>query len=542
MAFDTLMGDEAIALGAVHAGLGGAFAYPGTPSTEIMEYLQDLAVRRAEGKASGNKYVAQWCANEKTAYESALGASFAGCRAMVSMKHVGLNVAMDPFVNSSLVKINGGLVVVVADDPGMHSSQDEQDSRWLADFARIPCFEPADQQEAYDMTIEAFDLSEKLEVPVMLRITTRLAHSRSVVQLKPESRQNAIRKPAPGMEWILMPAISRRRWKELLGKQSQFRAISEDAGHNPLALAGKSLGVITTGLALQYYKENEEDILAARGAAGKPSHLHIGFYPMPEDKIRKIYENCDEVLVIEEGYPLVERMLRGIMAPGKKIMGKESGEIPYDGELSSDIIRIAVGLPIAAGFAVKELSLPGRPPQFCMGCPHADSYNSLIEALKGYPIHATMGDIGCYALGALPPYNAIETTVAMGASIGMARGAAELGLTPSVAVIGDSTFYHSGLSNLIDAVSHNTNITVLILDNDTTGMTGAQPTILPSSKLESTLKGIGIHPDHIKTIRAHKNEHDKNVAVIKAELAYEGPSVVVLVRECIEAIKKARKA
>ncbi len=539
MAFDTLMGDEAIALGAVHAGLGGAFAYPGTPSTEIMEYLQDLAAKRADGKASGNKYVAQWCANEKTAYESALGASFAGCRAMVSMKHVGLNVAMDPFVNSSLVKINGGLVVVIADDPGMHSSQDEQDSRWLADFARIPCFEPADQQEAYDMTIEAFDLSEKLEIPVMLRITTRLAHSRSVVQLKAECKQNAIKKPAPGMEWCLMPAISRRRWKELLGKQTQFRAISEDAAHNPLVLAGKKLGIITTGLALQYYKEIEEDYA---GASGKPNHLHIGFYPIPEDKIRKIYENSDAVLVVEEGYPLVERLLRGIMAPGKKIMGKESGEIPYDGELSTDIVRKALGLQVGAGLAVKDLGLPGRPPQFCMGCPHADSFNALTDALKDYPIYATMGDIGCYALGALAPYSAIETIVAMGASIGMARGAAELGLTPSVAVIGDSTFYHSGLTNLIDAVSHNTNMTVLILDNDTTGMTGAQPTILPSSKLESTLKGIGIHPDHIKTIRAHKNEHEKNVAVIKAELAYEGPSVVVLVRECIEAIKKARKA
>ncbi|HSH13803.1 MAG TPA: thiamine pyrophosphate-dependent enzyme, partial [Desulfurivibrionaceae bacterium] len=199
------------------------------------------------------------------------------------------------------------------------------------------------------------------------------------------------------------------------------------------------------------------------------------------------------------------------------------------------------GLPANQGLAVRGLVPPTRPPQLCMGCPHADSFSALNEAVADYPLHAVTSDIGCYTLGALPPYNAIETTVDMGASIGMARGAAEVGLKPVVAVIGDSTFYHSGLTNLIDAVSHNTNMTVLILDNETTGMTGAQPTILASSRLEPVLKGIGLDPDHIKVIRAHRNEHEKNVAVIKAELAWEGPSVVVLVRECIEALKKARK-
>jgi len=540
MAFETLMGDEAIALAAVHAGLGGAFAYPGTPSTEIMEYLQELAGRVDSGKMAGEKFIAQWCANEKTSYECALGASFAGKRTMVSMKHVGLNVAADPFVNSGLVKVNGGLVLIVADDPGMHSSQDEQDSRWLADFARVPCFEPANQQEAYDMTREAFDLSEQLEVPVMIRITTRLAHSRSVVELQAARAGNPIKKPEPGMDWILMPAVARRRWKVVIERQKKLEALSETSSWNKLTKAGKKLGVITCGLALQYYLENLDDFVAAKGSA--PTHLHVGFYPMPSDKIRSLYADCDEVLVIEEGYPLVERLLRGIIGLDKKITGKETGEIPYDGELSPDIVRKALGLPANEGLAVKQLTPPGRPPQLCMGCPHADSYNALKEALKDYPLHAVTSDIGCYTLGALPPYNAIETTVDMGASIGMARGAAEVGLKPVVAVIGDSTFYHSGLSNLIDAVSHNTDITVLILDNDTTGMTGAQPTILPSSRLEPVLKGIGIAPEHVRTIRAHKNEHEKNVSVIKEELAYKGPSVVILVRECIEAIKKARKA
>jgi indolepyruvate ferredoxin oxidoreductase alpha subunit len=520
--------------------LGGAFAYPGTPSTEIMEYLQELAGRVDTGKMAGEKFIAQWCANEKTSYECALGASFAGKRTMVSMKHVGLNVAADPFVNSGLVKVNGGLVLIVADDPGMHSSQDEQDSRWLADFARVPCFEPANQQEAYDMTREAFDLSEQLEVPVMIRITTRLAHSRSVVELQAARAGNPIKKPEPGMDWILMPAVARRRWKVVIERQKKLEALSETSSWNKLTKAGKKLGVITCGLALQYYLENLDDFVAAKGSA--PTHLHVGFYPMPSDKIRALYADCDEVLVIEEGYPLVERLLRGIIGLDKKISGKETGEIPYDGELSPDIVRKALGLPANEGLAVKQLTPPGRPPQLCMGCPHADSYNALKEALKDYPLHAVTSDIGCYTLGALPPYNAIETTVDMGASIGMARGAAEVGLKPVVAVIGDSTFYHSGLSNLIDAVSHNTDITVLILDNDTTGMTGAQPTILPSSRLEPVLKGIGIAAEHVRTIRAHKNEHEKNVSVIKEELAYKGPSVVILVRECIEAIKKARKA
>lgn len=541
MATETLMGDEAIALGAVHAGLGGAFAYPGTPSTEIMETLQEMAKRQAAGKLDGVKdaFVAQWCANEKTAYESAIGSSFAGKRSMVSMKHVGLNVAADPFINSALIRINGGLVVVVADDPGMHSSQDEQDSRWLADFARVPCFEPADQQEAYDMTREAFELSEKIEAPVMIRITTRLAHSRSLVETAAPKAQGSVHKPKERKDWILMPANARRRWHEVLGKQAELQDMSSASGWNPLSLKGKKLGVITTGLARQYWLENAEDYAATHGEV---AHLHVGFYPMPQASIKKLYEACDRVLVIEEGYPYIERQLRGIVAPGKAIMGKETGEIPYEGELSPDIVRKALGLPERKGLSVKELSPPGRPPQLCTGCPHADSYGALKEALKDFPMHAVLSDIGCYTLGALPPYNAIEATVDMGASIGMARGAAEVGLRPTVAVIGDSTFYHSGLSNLIDAVSHNTNMTVMILDNDTTGMTGAQPTILASSRLEPVLKGIGVHPDHIKVIRAHRNEHEKNVAVIKAELAHEGPSVVVLVRECLEALKKARKA
>ncbi|HPE35912.1 MAG TPA: thiamine pyrophosphate-dependent enzyme, partial [Spirochaetales bacterium] len=423
---------------------------------------------------------------------------------------------------------------------GMHSSQDEQDSRWLADFARVPCLEPADQQEAYDMTLEAFELSERFELPVMIRITTRLAHSRSVVETRAAKAQGRIHKPDPGMDWVLMPAVARRRWHELLGKMAEIKKLSNASPRNPLKEGGKKLGVITAGLARQYYLENLDDLSAARGQA--PEHLHVGFYPIPEDRIRELYAACDQILVIEDGYPLIERLLRGIVAPGKRIMGKESGEIPYEGELNPDTVRAALGLSERKGLSVKELVPPGRPPQLCQGCPHADSYGALKEALKDYPLHAVTSDIGCYTLGALPPYNAIETTVDMGASIGMARGAATVGLEPVVAVIGDSTFYHSGLTNLIDAVSHQTNMTVVILDNSTTGMTGAQPTILPSSRLEGVLRGAGVDPAHIRVLRAHRNEHAGNVAVFKDELAYQGPSVIVMVRECLEALKKARKA
>lgn len=541
MSFETLMGDEAIALGALHAGLSSAYAYPGTPSTEIMESFLDWKERgRSAGtpEATMRDLVARWCANEKTAYESAMGASFAGRRAMVSMKHVGLNVAADPFVNSALVGINGGLVVVVADDPGMHSSQDEQDSRALAEFARMPCFEPADQQEAYDMTREAFDFSEGQGIPVLLRITTRLAHSRSVVEIGEARAPNPMHKPADTKSWILMPANARKRWRGLLERQAAFLAYAEERA--PLREGGRRLGVITAGLGLQYWLENAEDEAAAGGDA--PSHLHIGRYPLPVGKIRKLAQRVERLLVIEEGYPLIEDAIRGVFGAPLPVAGKRTGEIPLDGELSPDIVRRALGLPSREGFAVRELVPPGRPPQLCQGCPHADSYAALKEALAAHPVSSVTSDIGCYTLGALPPYSAIETCVDMGASVGMARGAADAGLGPAVAVIGDSTFWHSGLPNLIDAVSHGTAMTLLILDNATTGMTGAQPTIMEGGRFRPILEAIGVEPGHIRGLRAHRNEHAKNVEAIAEELRHPGLSVVILVRECIEALKKARKA
>jgi len=538
---ETLMGDEAIALGALHAGVSSAYAYPGTPSTEIMESLQSWKVA---GKAPGcpdatmGALLAEWCSNEKTAYESALGASFAGRRAVVSMKHVGLNVAADPFVNSALIRINGGLVVVVADDPGMHSSQDEQDTRVLADFARLPCFEPADQQEAYDMARAAFDFSERHEVPVVLRITTRLAHSRSIVDLAPARAPNPLRKAEADKSWILMPAIARRRWRALLDKQEAFHAHAEDAAR--LELGGSELGIVACGIARQYLLENLADLEASFGS--KPSILTVSTYPMPAGRIRELASKVRRILVLEEGYPYVEDAMRGVFGAPVPVEGRRSGALPLDGELSPDLVRKALGLPDRITLPKGSLPLPERPPQFCQGCPHGDSYTALKEALAPYPSYAVNSDIGCYTLGALPPWSAIESCVDMGASVGMARGAAGAGIFPAVAVIGDSTFYHSGIPNLVDAVSHGTNLTLVILDNDTTGMTGAQPTIAPASRLEPLLRGIGVDPAHIRQLRAHRTEHAANVKVISEELGHEGPSVVIMVRECIEWAKKSRKA
>lgn len=534
-------GDEAVARGAIDAGVSGAFAYPGTPSTEIMEYLQDNLGEYKAALAEGDRahVVAQWCSNEKTAYESALGVSFAGRRSMVSMKHVGLNVAADPFINSALVGIKGGLVVVVADDPGMHSSQDEQDSRVLADFARIPCFEPSDQQEAYDMARAAFDYSEERGVPVMLRITTRLAHARASVATNAQRAPNALEKCGDPAAWILMPAMARKRWAALLGKSAQFRADAEEAAS--LDLRDASLGVITCGLGLRYYLENEGDWAAAHAGA-KPSHLHIGRYPMGNEKIRLLAAHVERVLVIEEGYPYIERAMSGVFPAPLPVLGRLSGALPEAGELSADSVRAALGLAPKASASKAGIAIPQRPPQFCQGCPHADSITALKEALSDEAEFYVASDIGCYTLSALPPYSAVESCVDMGASVGMARGASCVGQKRAVGVIGDSTFYHSGMTNLLDAVAHRTRLTVLILDNSTTGMTGAQPTISPGSRMADLVAGLGVEREHIRVLEAHRKNHEANVAAIREELGYDGVSVVILRRECLEHLKKMRQA
>lgn len=525
-----LLGDEALALGAIDAGISSAYGYPGTPSSEIMEYVLKYS-------ADKDELFASWSSNEKTAYEEALGASFVGKRVLVTMKHVGLNVAADPFMNSALLDIKGGLVLAVADDPGMHSSQGEQDSRYFSAFARIMCFEPRNQQECYEMTREAFDISEKFHIPVMIRLVTRLAHSRAVVVPAEKRIPNKLEKTDNTKGWMLLPAMARRNWSSLLQRQADFEEYTGKSEYNPLTINPdfRDFGVITSGLGRNYYDEAKKEL------SSMPSHLHVSAYPVPKDKVRKLAESVDKIVILEEGCTFIEDFLRGYLPQPVKIAGKQDGEVPITGELNPDNIRKALGLKENAGLST-DLELPGRPPQLCQGCPHADTYAALNEARASFDNSIVTSDIGCYSLGALPPYNAIETIICMGASVGTAKGAAEAGFEPVVAVIGDSTFLHSGISPLVDAVSCRTPMTLVILDNGTVAMTGGQQTILPSSRLQPLLEGIGVESEHIKTINPLKKHHAENVEIFKKEMNYKGLSVIIALRECLETARKHKKS
>ncbi|MHC1776194.1 MAG: thiamine pyrophosphate-dependent enzyme [Lentimicrobium sp.] len=520
-----LLGDEAIAQGGIDAGMSGIYAYPGTPSTEITEYVMHSK------EAKSLNIVAAWGANEKTAMETALGMSYAGKRAMVCMKHVGLNVAADAFVNSAITGANGGLIVVAADDPSMHSSQNEQDSRFFGKFALMPILEPGNQQEAYDMVHYGFELSEKFRIPVLMRITTRLAHSRSGVKRREIRKQNDLKLPENLKQFILLPANARRQYKHLLSNQSAFIDSSEKSPFNYLIdNPDKKLGIIACGLAYNYLIENFED--------HKVPHpvLRIGQYPVPEQMINNLYESCETILVLEDGAPLIEELLRGLLNKGKTIKGRLDGTVPRDGELNPNIVAVAMGMTDTRGRDIPSL-VTSRPPSLCKGCPHIYSYNALNEALSEFFKGRVFSDIGCYTLGALEPFDAINSCVDMGASITMAKGAADAGLLPSVAVIGDSTFTHSGMTGLLDAVNANSSITVMILDNGTTGMTGGQDSAAVG-KIENICEAVGVHKDHIRILNPLQKYHEENLAIMKEEIAYQGVSVIIPRRECIQTLTR----
>ncbi|MFP4617361.1 MAG: thiamine pyrophosphate-dependent enzyme [Spirochaetaceae bacterium] len=517
-----LLGDEAVAQAGIDAGISGFYAYPGTPSTEIMEYVQ-------QSKAARERDIHRtWSANEKTAMESAIGMSYAGKRTMAMMKHVGLNVAADPFVNSGITGAHGGLVITVADDPSMHSSQDEQDSRILGKFAMIPIFEPGNQQEAYDMVFSALDISETLGTPVMLRITTRLAHSRSGVKRRTPKRENIISSLKDKRQYVLLPVIARKRYKTLIKKQEDFEEESENSPFNRyIDGEDRSMGIIAAGLAYNYVMENYQDTKCPYPL------LKIGQYPVPRTLVRKMVESCDKVLVVEEGMPMIEEMLRGLLDRDVKVQGRMSGELPRDGELNPGIVRKALGLKAKPSGGIPGFMVP-RPPAFCPGCSHIDTFDAINEAIKEpYGDGHVLSDIGCYTLSALPPFESINSCVDMGASITMAKGAADSGLFPAIAVIGDSTFTHSGMTGLLDAVMDNANIVVFILDNSTTAMTGGQHSHA-TGKIEDICKGLGVEEDHIRTIVPKKSVHDTFVEIIKEEIDYKGVSVIIPRRECVQ--------
>ena len=516
-----LLGDEAIAQGALDAGLSGVYAYPGTPSTEITEYIQASRLASERGVHS------RWCTNEKTAMEAALGMSFAGKRALVCMKHVGMNVCADAFVNSAITGVNGGLVVLAADDPSMHSSQNEQDSRFYAKFALIPVFEPSNQQEAYDMVADAFDLSERLKVPVLFRVVTRLAHSRAAVEVKDTPKeQNALNVSTE--RWVLLPGIARRKYVELLDKQPAMEEAAAGSAYNRKE-SGKDgkTGIIACGIAYNYVKEASGD---------KFDILKVSQYPIPADAVRELSDKCETLMVIEDGQPVIEEQVKGILGAGKVIKGRLTGDLPRTGELTPDNVAAALGIPSGPVFSQAQ-NLAARPPQLCQGCGHRDVYTALNKVLADYPDYRIFGDIGCYTLGALPPFKALSSCVDMGASITMAKGAADSGVFPSVAVIGDSTFTHSGMTGLLDAVNDRSNITVVISDNLTTGMTGGQDSA-GTSKYEAICTAIGVEPEHVRVVVPTPANMPEITRILKEEIEYEGVSVIIPRRECMQTLQR----
>jgi len=527
-----LLGAEAIAHGAIDGGMSGVYAYPGTPSTEIAEYVQRSKAAKAKGLHS------KWSTNEKTAVEAALGMSYAGKRSMACMKHVGLNVAADPFMNSTITGVNGGMIVVSADDPSMHSSQNEQDSRYFGNFALMPIMEPSNQQEAYDMAYEGFEFSEKYKVPVLMRLTTRLSHSRASVDLSPARPENELSMPKDPIQFVLLPANARKRYKLLLSIYATLEKDSDSSKFNKMFNLPENekaeMGIIACGIAYNYLMEN------LNGSGKSYPILKIGQYPLPKKMIGEFYNKCEKILVLEDGYPIVEESLRGLLNLDEKIKGRLDGTIPRDGELNPDIVGAALGKSSTSYFEIPDV-VANRPPELCNGCGHREMFFALNVIIEEYGQNRVFSDIGCYTLGALPPFNSINSCVDMGASITMAKGAADAGLYPSIAVIGDSTFAHSGMTSLLDAVNEDSPITVIISDNATTGMTGGQESSA-TGKIEDICAGLGVHRDHIKVVIPFNKNHEEIVKTLREEVNYQGVSVIIARRECIQTASRAKKA
>ncbi|WP_321330937.1 thiamine pyrophosphate-dependent enzyme [uncultured Bacteroides sp.] len=523
-----LLGDEAIAQAALDAGLSGVYAYPGTPSTEITEYIQESLITKEHTIHN------RWCTNEKTAMEAALGMSSIGKRALVCMKHVGMNVAADCFINSAITGVKGGLIVVAADDPSMHSSQNEQDSRFYGDFSLIPMYEPSSQQEAYDMIYNSFEFSEEIGEPILLRIVTRLAHSRAGIACMPSKPQNKISFSKDPRQFILLPGNARKRYKALLQQQDKFVEASENSPYNILTDGpDKRIGIVACGIAYNYLMENYPQ-------GCEHPVLKIGQYPLPKKQLKQLVETCDEILVLEDGQPFVEKLLKGYLGIGLKVKGRLDGTLSQDGELNPDTVARAVGKENKSQFQIPGI-VEVRPPALCEGCGHRDMYIALTEVLKEeYPTHKVFSDIGCYTLGAGAPFHAIDSCVDMGASITMAKGASDGGLHPSVAVIGDSTFTHSGMTGLLDCVNANANMTIIISDNETTAMTGGQDSA-GTGRLEAICAGIGVNPTHIRTVIPLKKNLEEMKQIIREEIAYKGLSVIIPRRDCIQTLARKRR-
>jgi indolepyruvate ferredoxin oxidoreductase alpha subunit len=509
---EILSGNEAIARGAYEAGCRVACAYPGTPSTEILENTVNY-----------KEIDSSWAPNEKVALEVAIGASFGGGRALCTMKHVGVNVAADPLFTLSYTGVGGGLVLVTADDPEMHSSQNEQDNRNYAKFAKVPMLEPADSRECKEFTRLAFELSEQYDTPVMLRTTTRISHSKSIVTLG--ERVSGLTEPKlvrNAAKLVMLPGNARVRHPLVEERIKRLSEAGATMAINRVELRDTSIGIITSGVCYQYVRE----------AMPGTSTLKLGMvHPLPKALIREFAAQVDKLYVVEELDPFIEEQVR---AMGIAVTGKEL--ISLCGELTPGRIRTAFGLrpPPAA----PEEKLPGRPPNMCPGCPHRGVFFALNQ-LKAY----VTGDIGCYTLGFMPPLSSMDTCICMGASIGMATGVSKVVSAEEkkkvVAVIGDSTFLHTGINGLMDMVYNNSPSTVVILDNRITAMTGRQDnpasgfTLMdaPSHRIDFPLlcKSLGVK--HIRVINPFDLEQTKNV--LREEMERPETSVVITDKPCV---------
>ena len=516
-----LSGNEAVARGAVEAGALVAVGYPGTPSTEILESIADR-----------DDMDVRWSTNEKVALDVALGASLGGVRVLTTMKHVGLNVAADTFMTMAYTGVGAGLVIVVADDPGMHSSQNEQDTRAYARMAGVPLLEPSDSAEAKEFTALAFDISEEFDTPVLVRTTTRVSHNRGVVELGPR-----VDRPVTGFDrnpqkYVMIPGHARGRRPVFLERLKRLVDYVEESPLTVESGSGTDLGVVTSGIAHHYVREVLPD--------GRVLKLGMS-YPLPIERIREFARSVDRLFVVEELDPWVEN---DILAAGIAVEGKTF--FPQVGELSPDAVRKGFA---EAGILPRQISIEPapstvvRPPLLCPGCSHTSPF--LVLKRLGAVV---AGDIGCYTLAALEPLSAMDTCIAMGSSIGMAVGMAASGGAdgPVVATIGDSTFLHSGIPALADAVYSQANITVLILDNGITAMTGGQE----HPGTGTTLQGVEATAVDLVGLCESLGVRDVRVvdpydlgatfSAIEAAIAHVGPSVVITNRPCVEAPTKVR--
>lgn len=508
-----MSGNEAYARGAYEAGVSFVSSYPGTPSTEITEYVSKY-----------DNIYSEWAINEKVATEAALGASIAGKRAMTCMKHVGLNLAAEPLMTGSYTGVNAGMVIIVADDPNMHSSQNEQDSRNYARFAKVPMLEPADSQEAKDFIKLAFDISEKFSVPVIVRSETRISHSMSVVSLEEPKQSSELEFEKDSEKWVMVPVNARKRHRIV---EERLKCLQSFSGQLVKIDDGSSrYGVVCSGINYQYVKEALPDAKVFKLAM---------VWPLPIKEINKFAQTVSKLYVVEELDPIIETEL--------KAAGIEVEPLDRDicGELSQDTVAKLFGNEVK-NHNLEELSLPVRPPNLCPGCSHRGIFYA-ISKLKLF----SFGDIGCYTLGMLPPLNAINTTVCMGASVSMAHGADRASngkvANKSVAVIGDSTFLHTGLLSLINSVYNKGASTIVLLDNRITGMTGHQPNpasgftikgdVAPSIDFVEMCKASGV-----KNIRVvNPFDVDECIKILKEEVEKEEVSVIITNKPCIFADK-----